>query len=323
MIASDREAFTECVVGDFRPCSRSDGCDIPEGVTTFFPSQACDMLEITMDFPSCWDGRIDSPNHKDHMAYPNEDDACVAPHNLQVPTLSISIYIKDYDGGYHTWSDLSDRFHTDYLSGWDVNLMEDFLKGCRDDVDHCDRFLTWKGNGEATGCDSHDEKHAKLVAIQPPLPNTRETITSEAVTNIASLPRGMCQGDVITPNDTPKPTPTPTSSSCTNDDSFRFRNKKRLTCRWVGKQANRRCRLRWKQKALREYCPESCGVCHNEEEEDGETCLDNPSFRFRNKAKNNCAWVGQRMAQRCGYKWKQKPISTHWCPQTCDECNDA
>merc|ERR1712188_203795 len=104
MIASDREAFTECVVGNFKPCTRTDGCTIPEdstGTKTFFPTEACDMLEITMDFPSCWDGRIDSPNHKDHMAYPNEEDACEAPHNLQVPTLSISIYIKDYDGGYH------------------------------------------------------------------------------------------------------------------------------------------------------------------------------------------------------------------------------
>lgn len=48
MIASDRQAFTECVMGDFKPYTRTDGCAIPEGINTFSPSQACDMLEITM-----------------------------------------------------------------------------------------------------------------------------------------------------------------------------------------------------------------------------------------------------------------------------------
>merc|ERR1719343_120239 len=53
MIASDRESFAECVVGGFKPCTRADGCGRPDGLPrrTFFPARACDMLEITMDFP--------------------------------------------------------------------------------------------------------------------------------------------------------------------------------------------------------------------------------------------------------------------------------
>ena len=48
-----------------------------------------------MDFPECWDGRLDSPDHKEHVVYSNDDDERVAPHDMRIPTLSISIYIQN------------------------------------------------------------------------------------------------------------------------------------------------------------------------------------------------------------------------------------
>jgi len=325
MIASDREAFTECVVGGFKPCTRADGCEVPDGVKTFFPSQACDMLEITMDFPSCWDGRLDSPNHKDHMAYPDEeDDSCRAPHNKQVPTLSISIYIKNYDGGYHTWSDMSDQFHTDYLSGWDVDLMKNFLEGCEQDVDNCDRFLTWKKGGP-TGCDTHDEKHDKIVAIMPTLPDTM-SIANEPVTNIQTLPRGLCEGPFPdTPTSAPIEPPTsPPSpdSSCTDDSTLRYRNKKHLNCEWVGKQPDKRCKRDWKKKKLRDFCPSSCEACGDDDddnEEDDDVCRDDPSFRYKNDEDRTCKWVSKKLRKRCNLDWKDSKVY-EYCPETCDEC---
>lgn len=336
MIASDREAFTECVVGDFKPCARADGCEVPDGVETFFPSLACDMLEITMDFPSCWDGRIDSPDHKDHMAYPDEeDDSCSAPHDEQVPTLSISIYIKDYDGGYHTWSDMSDQFHTDYLSGWDVDLMETFLEGCEQDVDNCDRFLTWKEGGP-TGCDTHDEKHDKIAAIMPPLPDTT-AIADEPVTDITTLPRGLCEGpfpdrgaptaapsdgDPTTPAPTNRPTPAPSpDSSCADDSTLRYRNSQKKNCEWVGRQPDKRCNRSWKGKKLRDFCPSSCSVCGDDDVEDDDdgACEDDPSFRFENDERFTCEWVSKKLSQRCNLNWKTRKVY-EYCPETCDEC---
>ena len=322
MIASDREAFTECVVGDFKPCTRTDGCTIPEGATTFFPSQACDMLEITMDFPSCWDGRLDSDNHKDHMAYSDaDDDSCTFPHDKQVPTVSVSIYIKNYDGGYHTWSDMSDQFHTDYLAGWDVELMETFLEGCKADVENCDKFLTWKSGGP-TGCDSHDQKHDKLVNIMPPLPNTME-IANEAVTNIQNLPRGECMGPfsdddgvpttLPTPLPTDKPTLAPSESPlCIDDPSFRFQNRRKRNCPWVGRKPGARCNKTWEGKRLKDYCPESCDEC--------ELCRDDPTFRFKNDALKTCDWVSRAPTRRCGKLWLNQEIR-EFCPEACDECD--
>lgn len=352
MIASDREAFTECVVGNFKPCTRTDDCNIPEGVDkTFFPAEACDMLEITMDFPSCWDGRIDSDNHRDHVVYrKDDDDSCPKSHKKEIPTLSISIYIKNYDGGYHTWSDMSDKFHTDYLSGWDVDVMESFLEGCKKNTDECHRFLTWKEGGP-TGCDTHDEKHEKLVSVLPPLPNTRETIADEPVTNIKSLPRGECLGpfpdgdgdnDGIPPAPTPNPVTFPTASPveapepedddenddevCADDGSFRYKKKGDKNCRWVGKKPGKRCDLKWKKRELRSYCPEACDECDQEDDEEGggggggnETCRDDADFRYDNEDSKDCNWVGKKAGKRCRLKWKNFKLRTY-CPEACDEC---
>lgn len=84
MIAKDVNAFTECTVGSFKACQRSN-CYTEN---TFFPSRACDMLEITMDFPTCWDGRIDSPDHVSHVVYA---DDCPSTHPKRIPLVSISV----------------------------------------------------------------------------------------------------------------------------------------------------------------------------------------------------------------------------------------
>ena len=43
-------ANAECV-GE-APCERQDGCSTEN---SFFPSSACEELEVSMSFPSCWD----------------------------------------------------------------------------------------------------------------------------------------------------------------------------------------------------------------------------------------------------------------------------
>lgn len=56
-------ADAECV--DPSPCEKSN-C---ETTNDFFPETACSELEVSMAFPSCWDGvNIDSENHRDHVS---------------------------------------------------------------------------------------------------------------------------------------------------------------------------------------------------------------------------------------------------------------
>merc|ERR1719277_2506086 len=109
-----------------------------------------------MDFPTCWDGRTDSPDHKSHVVYADlDDDSCPESHPQVIPTVQVSIFIKDYDGGWHTWSDGTANFHTDYLSGWDPADMQKMINGCTADPEECHNFVTYK-NGPV-GDYGHDE----------------------------------------------------------------------------------------------------------------------------------------------------------------------
>eukprot|EP00553_Chaetoceros_curvisetus_P002667 CAMPEP_0204621210 /NCGR_PEP_ID=MMETSP0717-20131115/6998_1 /ASSEMBLY_ACC=CAM_ASM_000666 /TAXON_ID=230516 /ORGANISM="Chaetoceros curvisetus" /LENGTH=82 /DNA_ID=CAMNT_0051635573 /DNA_START=895 /DNA_END=1139 /DNA_ORIENTATION=+ len=61
----EARAFAECV-GPSR-CERDD-CSTYD--TSFFPKTACAELEVSMAFPTCWDGvNIDSDDHMSHVAY--------------------------------------------------------------------------------------------------------------------------------------------------------------------------------------------------------------------------------------------------------------
>eukprot|EP00493_Phyllostaurus_siculus_P001826 UN01836 len=54
----------------------------------FFPPQSCGELEISFEFPDCWDGSsLDSANHRSHVAYedPNNDDECPSTHSTRIP----------------------------------------------------------------------------------------------------------------------------------------------------------------------------------------------------------------------------------------------
>ena len=46
-----------------------------------------------------------------------------------------------------------------------------------------------------------EEIRSDLETIQPPPINTRATISAEEVTNIRSLPRGVCTGELIPSSD--------------------------------------------------------------------------------------------------------------------------
>jgi hypothetical protein len=48
---------------------------------------------------------------------------------------------------------------------------------------------------------------------------------------------------------------------CVNDLDFRFRNLENRDCDWVGRNPDVRCERFWDGIQLKDFCPESCGVC--------------------------------------------------------------
>ena len=74
-----------------------------------------------------------------------------------------------------------------------------------------------RGKGKVDGVQTDDDEiRSDLETIQPPLIDTKATISPEDVTNISSLPRGTCTGTLI-PGDN-STTPATTSSPATTTD---------------------------------------------------------------------------------------------------------
>lgn len=113
-------AVAECV--DASNCRRDD-CSTEN---TFFARQACEELEVSMAFPTCWDGRLDSDDHTSHVAYTTDgelDGSCPRSHPDRLPQVKFFFRILNYNGGRHTFSGGSSVFHADYMSGWDEKFL--------------------------------------------------------------------------------------------------------------------------------------------------------------------------------------------------------
>jgi len=224
-------AFAECV--NESPCD-GDDCYTE---STFFPSSRCDELEVSMRLPNCWDGiSLDSPpSHTDHVAYAEGsefDGPCPASHPIKVPQIQLFFRILDYDGGWHTFADGSDVFHSDYVSGWDESFLQNVLDNCENEGVaaqpnfFCEEFLTYRDAPKCTDeetCDFSDPNLLeKIKAFQPetPLDVTGTIVAEETAVVVGQLPRGTCNGSLVgddnifdnTNNPTSSPTRSPTLS---------------------------------------------------------------------------------------------------------------
>lgn len=101
-----------------------------------------DQVVMHVEFPSCWDGRLDSPNHRDHIAYyPNGDSptVCPADHPLQLPRFSVTlIYSQAAIGGTLASDNMpgmpamaaGSTLHADWFGAWDDGVMATWFQKC-------------------------------------------------------------------------------------------------------------------------------------------------------------------------------------------------
>jgi hypothetical protein len=125
---------------DFR-CKRQGAADDTSNIIV--PCEPGNELWQMVTFPNCWDGnRLDSPNHRDHMAFMDQRGNCPNshPHKLaelklhvvyQIPNgtnpavhwrLSSDAYSEDLPGGYSA--------HGDYVFGWDTETARRWHNTC-------------------------------------------------------------------------------------------------------------------------------------------------------------------------------------------------
>jgi hypothetical protein len=103
-------------------------------------------VELMISAPTCWDGKhLDSPNHRDHVAYPSYGGwgylRCDAAHPYVMPRFQMSVFYTIAKGDdlklWHLSSDemmpgiaAGTTFHADYFEGWDNKVMAMWMDNC-------------------------------------------------------------------------------------------------------------------------------------------------------------------------------------------------
>ena len=103
------------------------------------------FIRMHIAYPQCWDGvNLDSPNHKDHMAWaldggtrlPNQ---CPASHPIPIPSIAMNIDFPVTDTSAN-WRLASDNYstsqpggysiHCDWANGWDIATINKVVSNC-------------------------------------------------------------------------------------------------------------------------------------------------------------------------------------------------
>ncbi|MCW2504646.1 MAG: hypothetical protein JWO79_2930 [Actinomycetia bacterium] len=106
-----------------------------------FPKCAAgDVLMRQLMFPDCWDGKhLDSPNHKDHMAWMDGTGKCPASHPWGTPSISMMlVYPLNTDtDGITLASGTYASMHGDFFNAWDENELARRVRDCIDQSVKC------------------------------------------------------------------------------------------------------------------------------------------------------------------------------------------
>jgi hypothetical protein len=130
-------AEATCV--DATPCTRA----VCQPVNNFFPSTKCQELEVSMEFPHCWDGSTKDSADQSHVAPATGegfvDDPCPPSHPVRLPKIAFFFRFFDYDGGPYEFADGTGKFHADYIAGWNSTFLQRILNECdtESDRDQC------------------------------------------------------------------------------------------------------------------------------------------------------------------------------------------
>jgi hypothetical protein len=110
----------------------------PTNASVTPPTCPTPSLMVHVRFPDCWDGtRIDSPDHKSHMAY-SVRGVCPASHAVAVPQVTILIQYPTTGGkGLQLASFGLYSGHADFFNGWQASELQRLTDFCLNALRAC------------------------------------------------------------------------------------------------------------------------------------------------------------------------------------------
>jgi hypothetical protein len=112
-----------------------------------------DGVIARVDFPTCWDGRLDSPDHRSHLAYADRN-RCPSDHQHSIPRVSVRVHFGIWDPcAGATPCDADDAsaanvamrlssgsyasMHADFWNTWDQDALDALVDRCVRAGDEC------------------------------------------------------------------------------------------------------------------------------------------------------------------------------------------
>lgn len=120
-------------------------------------------------------------------------DSCPGTHPVRIPRLDFFIRFFNTERAKWEFADGTGVFHADYISGWDEAFLQSLLDGGDGDIDS---QVTFRNGLVHQGADTPFRQALKDNRV--PLTDT-SCISTEAIDNVQTLPRGTCTGTLISP----------------------------------------------------------------------------------------------------------------------------
>jgi Domain of unknown function (DUF1996) len=121
----------------FRPSAGSVSYSSgPSGVPRCPPPA---RLELHVNFPDCWSGkRLDSPDHKSHMAY-SAGGKCAPAHPVAMPAISLVYSYPTIPPGPVVVLSSGGRYsgHADFINAWDQSTLRKLVANCLNALRAC------------------------------------------------------------------------------------------------------------------------------------------------------------------------------------------
>lgn len=134
----------------------------------------CGTMQVRMGMPECYDGRVDSENHQDHVKK-GGDWACPPTHPKRLPGIGFEFEydyeksIKEVPGARLIFADNTSTVHADFLNGWDIPKLQKLIDGCLQDGcsgDEVMRRLTKNPNNGECKIDGKTLVNEEIVHVK-------------------------------------------------------------------------------------------------------------------------------------------------------------
>jgi Domain of unknown function (DUF1996) len=110
-------------------------------------------LVFRVQFPECWNGQLDSADHRSHVARIRRAGLCPADHSILIPRVSMTVAYRSLGGSGVTLSSGSpiQGAHMDFLNAWDQPTLIRLVHDCLLQTATKCRFVVAPGDNAGSG----------------------------------------------------------------------------------------------------------------------------------------------------------------------------